>query len=125
MINYGRRPALALFALLALTVGVATSCNRAPAPKAPAREFIMRGIIRSATPDHRTLEIQHETIPDYMPSMTMAFAVKDPKTTASLKKGDAISCRLTVQGTDAVIDNIVKIKTEDVQLGGPTPASNQ
>ena len=112
---FSRASDVALLALVGLTLGGAIGCGRATTPQ-PAREFTMRGIIRSATPDHRTLEIQHEAIPDFMPSMTMPVTVKDPKTTARLKVGDAISCRLTVKGTEASIDNIVKIKGEEIEL---------
>ncbi len=73
------------------------------------------------------IEIQHENIPGFMPSMTMPFSARDRKETDDLKTGDAISFRLTVTEKDFWIDHVVKIARKDVQLpeSRPAPATAQ
>ena len=38
-----------------------------------------RGLIRRLPPDHKTIEVQHEDIPGFMPSMMMPFEVRNGK----------------------------------------------
>ena len=61
-----------------------------------AQHYDTRGVIRGISPDRTTLEIEHENIPDFMPSMTMPFSARDQKEIANLKLRDAISFRMTV-----------------------------
>ena len=51
-----------------------------------------------------------------MPSMTMPFSVRDSKQIAGMRSGDAISFRLTVTDDDSWIDQIKKIKADEVRL---------
>jgi protein SCO1 len=61
-----------------------------------------------------------------MPSMTMPFVARDPKQVADLKISEAISFRMTVTQKDFWIDNVKKIRREDVNLAEPkrTPAAS-
>jgi protein SCO1 len=74
-------------------------------------------------PDRSTIEIQHENSPGFMPSMTMPFVARDPKQIADLKIGDAISFRMAVTKQDFWIENVKKIRREDVHVAEskPTP----
>jgi Cu/Ag efflux protein CusF len=94
-----------------------TSCSKAT----DAKHYDARGIIRSFTPDHRMVEIEHEDVGDYMPAMTMTFEVQDPKTTADLKVGDAVSFRLAVAKGRAAVERMNKISADQVHLGGTSP----
>jgi len=38
-----------------------------------------RGLVRSHPPDHKTVDIEREDIPGFLPSMTMPFEVRDEK----------------------------------------------
>jgi protein SCO1 len=71
--------------------------------------FIVKGVVKAVKPGGKIMEIRHETIPDYMPAMTMPFDVKNPNEVLNLKPGDAISFRLTATDTDSWIDQIQKI----------------
>jgi protein SCO1/2 len=51
--------------------------------------------------------------------MTMPFIARDPKEIADLKTGDAISFRMTVTQKDFWIDNVKKIRREDVNVAEP------
>jgi len=86
-----------------------------------AQHYDVRGVVRSISPDRSTLEIQHEDIPNFMPSMTMPFVARDQKEIAELKIGDAISFRMTVSKKDFWIDRVKKIAREDVDVRDPKP----
>ena len=87
------------------------------------RHYEVRGVIRGISPDRTTLEIQHQNIPDFMPSMTMPFLARDQKEIANLKLGDAISFRMTVTKNDFWIDKVTKVRREDVDVAEPKPTS--
>ena len=52
-----------------------------------------------------------------MPSMTMPFVARNPKQIADLKTGDAISFRMAVTKKDFWIENVKKIRRDDVSVG--------
>lgn len=85
------------------------------------QHYETRGVIRGISPDRTTLEIQHENIPDFMPSMTMPFLVRNQKEVGDLKLGEAIAFRLTVTKKDFWIDQIKKVPREDVDVRDPKP----
>ena len=70
------------------------------------------------------IEIQHENIPGFMPSMTMPFIARDPKQVVNLKSGDAISFRMAVTKKDFWIENVKKIRREDVDVAEPKQTSS-
>ncbi len=98
------------------------ACDRSHKPDAAARHYETRGIVRGFSPDRATIEIQHENIPGFMPSMTMPFSARDRKEIVDLKIGEAISFRLTVTEKDFWIDSVRKIARRDVRLAESTPA---
>lgn len=106
--------------LLAGCVAVALlACGRSTSSDERAEHYDTRGVVRGFSPDRSTIEIQHENIPNFMPSMTMPFAARDPKQIADLKTGDAISFRMTVTQKDFWIGNVKKIRREDVKVAEP------
>ena len=97
-----------------------TGCGEKSGPtESSTHHYEARGLVRGLPPDHKTVDIQHEGIPAFMPSMTMPFEVGDEKEIADLKIGDAISFRLNVTQRDSWIDRIEKIDAGQVHL--PTP----
>ena len=100
-----------------LVLGIALAgCDRSDQPAAGVRHYEVRGIVRGFAPDRSTIDIEHETIPGFMPSMTMPFTPRTPKEIASLTLRDAIAFRLEVTDKDALIDNIRKIAASEVHL---------
>lgn len=87
-----------------------------------AQHYETRGVVRGISPDRSTVEIQHENIPDFMPSMTMPFSARNPKEVADLQLGDALWFRITVTRKDFWIDRVKKIAREDVNIRDPRPA---
>jgi Cu/Ag efflux protein CusF len=62
----------------------------------PPKIYALTGKIGAIYREINTLEVEHDTIPDYMESMTMKFPVKDPKLMEGLKVGDRIQAKLHV-----------------------------
>jgi len=110
--------------LLASCVALALlSCGRSSNSDERADHYDTRGVVRGFSPDRSTIEIQHENIPDFMPSMTMPFVTRDPKQIADLRTGDAISFRMAVTKKDFWIENVKKIRREDVNVAEPKRTS--
>ncbi len=114
-------------AALALVLGSAVAwsgCGRSDQNQADARQYEARGIVRGFAPDHSTVQIEHENIPGFMPSMTMPFEVRAKKEIADLKLGDAISFQLNVTERDSWIDSIKQIDSATVHLPTPLPRAS-
>ena len=110
--------------LLAGCVALALlSCGRSTNSDERADHYDTRGVVRGFSPDRSTIEIQHENIPDFMPSMTMPFVTRDPKQIADLRTGDAISFRMAVTKKDIWIENVKHIRREDVNVAEPKRTS--
>ena len=111
--------------LLAGCVALALlGCGRSTNSDEGADHYDTRGVVRGFSPDRSTIEIQHENIPGFMPSMTMPFVARDPKQIADLKTGDAISFRMAVTQKDFWIENVKKIRREDVNVAEPKQTSS-
>lgn len=94
-------------------------CGRSTNSDGRADHYETRRVVRGFSPDRSTIEIQHENIPGFMPSMTMPFVARDPGQIADLKTGDAISFRMAVTQKDFSIENVKKIRREDVNVAEP------
>jgi protein SCO1/2 len=113
-----RRTVVFEIALLVFTF-MFCGCGKEATSEKTARHYETRGVVRGISPDRATVEIQHENIPDFMPSMTMPFLVRDKKEIADLKVGDAISFRLSVTPNDFWIDRVKKVGREEVRIPEP------
>lgn len=90
-----------------------------------AQLYETRGVVRGFSPDRQIVEIEHETIPDFMPSMTMPFSSRNPKEIVNLGVGDAIAFRMIVTKRDFWIDRIRKVDRNEVQVAEPNAAPPQ
>jgi protein SCO1/2 len=88
------------------TSGESSSRAATTATNATVQTFSVKGTVRELKPDGRSVRIQHEAIPDYMPAMTMPFDVKEPALLKNINVGDAITFRLNVTDDDSWIDQI-------------------
>src|SRR6266498_4669030 len=69
-------------------------CGRSSQPLPDnARHYEARGIVRGVAPDRRTIDVEHEDIRGFMPSMTMPLSARNPREVADVKIGDAIAFR--------------------------------
>src|SRR5215467_4057547 len=99
-------------------------CGRSTNSDQSADHYDTRGVVRGFSPDRSTIEIQHENIPGFMPSMTMPFVARDPKELTDLKIGDAISFRMAITKTDFWIESIKRIGREGVNVAEPKQTSS-
>ena len=112
--------------LTAWVVFVLLGCGRSTNSNEKVDNYDTRGVVRGFSPDRSTIEIQHENIPGFMPSMTMPFMPRNAKEIADLKIGDAIAFRMAVTQKDFWIENVKKVRREDVNIAEPkrtTPVS--
>ncbi len=65
--------------------------------------YTVDGRVAGIKDDGRTLVVEHEKIPGYMPAMIMPIPVAESSMTASLEQGDAIRFRLAVSDDSASI----------------------
>jgi Cu/Ag efflux protein CusF len=79
------------------------------APKAPAKEFPMRGEIMGLDAGGHVATIKHENIPGLMGAMTMGYQVKDPAEFSKLSVGEPITATVYQTSDDMWIGNIQKV----------------
>jgi len=121
------RFAVGIFCLL-----LVAGCSQKPASSflVPAgtnvQTFQVKGVITKLFSDNKSVEIRHEEVTNYMPAMTMAFDVKNPKEISGLKTNDSVAFRLSVTDTDSWIDQIKKVEGKKVESKSLTelPATN-
>jgi protein SCO1/2 len=81
-----------------------------------------RGVVRQLDPQQNQATIAHEAIPGYMPAMTMAFKVRDPREFTGLRAGDLVAFHLCVTSHDAWVEQVQKIGVTPISLV-PEPPS--
>ena len=77
----------------------------------PERRYTLTGQILSIgtpTATGRELSVKHDDIPGFMPAMTMAYVVRQPKLLDGLGPGDLIKASLVIRGTDMYLDAVTK-----------------
>jgi Cu/Ag efflux protein CusF len=78
------------------------------APKAPAKEYQLRGEIMSLDAGGHVATIKHESIPGFMGAMTMGYQVKDPAEFSKLSVGEPITATVYQTSDDMWVGNIQK-----------------
>ncbi len=99
-------------AVVPVLLAACTGCAQTPAATNTSASqpqiFPARGVIKELNPDGKTVVIQHEAIPGYMPAMTMPFVDKNPAELTGLRPGDSVTFRLNITGADGWIDHVRK-----------------
>jgi protein SCO1/2 len=98
-------------------------CGRSTSSGEKTDHYNTRGVVRGFSPDGSAIEIQHENVPGFMPSMTMPFVARDRREIADLKAGEAISFRLNVTQKDFWIDSVKRIRRDEVNVAEPKQTS--
>lgn len=96
------------------------ACTATPKPE--ARQYPLEGQILAVRPASQELLIKHGDIPNFMPGMTMAFRVSEPKLMEGRVAGDLIKATLNVADMDAWISTVEKTGSAplpDVPAPGP------
>jgi protein SCO1/2 len=102
-----------LIALLLIAAGLG-GCqkfqSRERVRSATEKHYDLKGKVLTVEKDKHQLTVAHEEIKDYMPAMTMPFAVKDNWVFEIVKPGDQISAAYVVDGTESWLEEIVITK---------------
>lgn len=112
-------------ALILIAAFLLPACGRKTTSTDSSKHYDTRGIVQGISPDRQTMEIQHEDIPGFMPSMTMSFSVPNRKEVADLKIGDAISFRMVVTEKELQADQIKSISVQEMRLPAQPVAPDQ
>src|SRR5271154_6808099 len=73
------------------------------------KSFQVKGVVKEVKPDEKSVVIQHEAVPGYMPAMTMPFDVRDTNELRGVQPGDVVSFRMTVTDSQGWIDHILRV----------------
>jgi protein SCO1/2 len=107
-------------AALLVCASVVVSCGRTnpspnPQSQTSARDnYQVKGTVKELKIDGRTVVIQHEEVPGYMPAMTMPFKVKNTNELDNLQPEDRVSFRMVVTADEGWIENVVRLGTAKV-----------
>jgi protein SCO1/2 len=119
---------ISLCALTLIAIVSAIALNQRNQPVATAvpgqQIFQVKGVVRVLESDGKTVKIEHEEIPDYMPAMTMPFEVKEPTVLKNLEVGDAIEFKLVVTETDSWIDRVELLQSAPPNLTANSTSEN-
>ena len=83
------------------------------------KRFDLKGTVVSVEPDKHLVTISHEEVKDYMPAMTMPFALRDNYYLQILAAGDQINATLVVDGSQSWLENVM-ITRESVDPSATT-----
>jgi protein SCO1/2 len=89
------------------------------------RVYQVRGLVRSVDGGGRSITVEHEDIPGFMPSMTMPFEAKNAAEIASVVAGSAVEFRLVLGETDSWIEGVKIVPVESVRLPGTEKSASK
>ncbi len=94
--------------LLFLTFSISSSCRP---ETSNAQRYELKGKVVSVEKDKHIVTIAHESIKDFMESMTMPFTVRDEWPFEVLAPGDRITATLVVDGPESWLENVIISKS--------------
>jgi protein SCO1 len=106
-----RAYALNLFAMLSLfclSCLLFCGCGKKETTSG-TQTFVVKGVVIRLEPDGKTIVINHEAIPNYMPAMTMSFEVRDTNELRGLNPGDPITFHMVVTPEHGWVEDITKV----------------
>ena len=85
-------------------------CRREPPPPSPAIEsfYALRGLVKGVAADRRSVTIDHEEIPGFMPRMEMEYVVADPALLDGIEPGAEVEGTLRMRGRGLLIVRLQK-----------------
>jgi protein SCO1/2 len=99
---------LSLLPLGCTSTDAPSSTDAAASTDVAVTTYDVRGRVVERQTD-RTLLVDHEAIPGYMPGMTMAFSAKTPQEIDGVSIGDAIRFQYLVSGNEMWIEDVERL----------------
>lgn len=88
------------------------------------RSFKVRGILHAIDPEQKSITVEHEDIPGFMPAMTMPFYYKDEAEVSKIPIGSGISFRFVVTDDNSWVTDVEAINAEKVKRAtAPKPSA--
>lgn len=113
-----------LLASVGLVCLLLSSCQPAERVKSPTeKHYDLKGKVILVEKDKHQVTVAHEDIKDYMPGMTMPFAIREEWPFEVLVPGDQITATLIVDGTQTWLEDVV-ITKESTDTKSPTTGEN-
>ena len=81
------------------------------------QQYPVDGQIIGVSTERHELTIHHKDIPNFMPAMTMAYAVKDTGELQAIAPGDLVTATLVLRGSEVYLQNIHKTGHAPVPAG--------
>jgi protein SCO1/2 len=100
------REACGLIRLVAIAAAVVALAATTTGCQRQARHYQLNGQIVAVDPARQELTITHRDIPGFMPGMTMAFKVFEPRLMEGRAPGELVTATLVVKGTEAYLRNL-------------------
>lgn len=101
---------------------VLSGCASKPTRSPNEKRYDVKGKVVSVEKDNHLVTIAHEDIKDYMPAMTMPFAVKDNWVFEVVKPGDHLTATYVVDGAQSWLEDVV-ITKESTDTTNPVSGS--
>ena len=98
----GTKSTKVVFLILSLTLCFGTTCRRGN-----AKRYDFKGKVIVVEPEKHLVTVSHEDIKDYMPGMTMPFAVKNEADLQILAPNDEITATLVVDGKHSWLEDLI------------------
>src|SRR4029079_10913539 len=92
---------------LFLSVMLLTLCFGVACRRGNAKRYDFKGKVIVVEPEKHLVTVSHEDIKDYMPEMTMPFAVKNEADLQILAPNDEITATLVVDGKHSWLEALI------------------
>jgi protein SCO1 len=109
---------ISLIFIIFLLLTIITSCRKDTSNQ---KRYDLKGKVVSVERDKHTVTVAHEEVKDYMPAMTMPFALRDDWPFEVFTQGDQITATLVVDGTESWLESIV-ISQQSTDTNAPGPS---
>src|SRR6267142_5219540 len=118
--NTNRSLPIAFFFFSVLIFLGLSSCQPKQHVRAPTeKHYDLKGKVVVVDKEKREITIAHSDIKDYMPGMTMPFAVKDDWVYEIASPGNQITATLVVDGTSSWLEDVVITEDSTPVAGAP------
>ena len=101
-----RRKAEGVIPLRSITAAIVALAAGSMGCQRQAQQYQLNGQILAVDPTRQELTIKHQDIPGFMPGMTMAFKVFEPRLMDGRTPGELVTATLVVKGTEAHLRNL-------------------
>lgn len=117
----GKRTALYASVFILLCTACLTACGPSKQAKsAGAKRYKLSGRVVSIDKQNKSIVVDGEDIPGFMPAMTMPYQVKNASDLDKVAPGDSVAAEIVGQDTDYWLENIQVTKHSNAPAAKPS-----